>query len=256
MASADFDFTNETGRTLSGQLETGLKPVGAWAVFAHCFTCNKSSLAATRVSRALADRGIGVLRFDFTGLGDSEGKFGSGLSGDVADVVCAAKAMNTNGMRVQLLVGHSFGGAAVLAAAHAIETVRAVAVIGTPFDAEHVLSHVSSTLEGSSKGERIQLSIGGRDFELGTEFVADICSHNQQERIQNLGRALLVLHSPIDEVVSVDNAALIFQSARHPKSFVSLDDADHLLGVKGNAEYAAGVIAAWSDRYLKSVLSG
>lgn len=252
MASTDFDFVNGTGRKLTGRLETGAAPPRAWAVFAHCFTCDKSSLAAIRVSRALAERGIGVLRFDFTGLGDSEGQFGSGLSGDVADVVCAANTMNAGGMKVQLLVGHSFGGAAVLAAAHAIETVTAVAVIGAPFNAEHVLTHVGSTLEGLARGERVQVSIGGRDFELGAEFVADICSHNQEERIANLRRALLVIHSPIDEVVSIDNAALIFQAAHHPKSFVSLDKADHMLRLGSDADYSASVIAAWADRYFSS----
>ena len=253
MTSTDFDFTNANGRPLTGRLETGAKPVRAWAVFAHCFTCNKSSLAATRVSRALAERGIGVHRFDFTGLGESEGQFGAGLSSDIADVVCASEAMKASGMEVQLLVGHSFGGAAVLAAAHAIISVRAVAVIGAPFDAEHVLAHVGSAFDGLGRDERVRVSIGGRGFELGAGFVADICSQNQQERIANLRRALLVLHSPIDDVVSVDNAALIFQAAHHPKSFVSLDDADHLLSLKADSEYAASVIAAWADRYLKPV---
>jgi putative redox protein len=250
MPPNDFDFANRTGRKLTGRLETGASPPRVWAVFAHCFTCDKSSLAAVRVSRALAKRGIGVLRFDFTGLGESQGQFGSGLSGDVADVVSAANAMNAAGMKVQLLIGHSFGGAAVIAAARAIETVTAVAVIGAPFDAEHVLAHVGSTLDGLAPGERVRVSIGGRDFELGTEFVADIRSHNQQERIANLRSALLVIHSPIDEVVSVDNAALIFQSAHHPKSFVSLDTANHMLSVESDAEYCAAVIAAWADRYL------
>ncbi|MDO9586853.1 MAG: bifunctional alpha/beta hydrolase/OsmC family protein [Brevundimonas sp.] len=250
MTAADFDFANATGRTLTGVLESGQGPVRAWAVFAHCFTCDKTSLAATRVSRALADRGIGVLRFDFTGLGESEGQFGAGLSGDVQDVVCAARAMAAAGMEPRLLVGHSFGGAAVLAAAHALETIRAVAVIGTPFDAEHVLTHVGSTLEGLASGRRVPVSIAGRDFELGADFVEDIRSHNQQARIAGLGRALLVLHSPTDDIVSIDNASGIFQAARHPKSFVSLDHADHLLTRRADADYAAGVIAAWADRYL------
>ena len=250
MATADFDFSNPAGRKLTGVLETGSGPVRAWAVFAHCFTCDKTSLAATRVSRALADHGVGVLRFDFTGLGESEGAFGQGLSGDVQDVVCAARAMEATGRTPRLLIGHSFGGAAVLAAAGALDSVAAVAVIGTPFDAEHVLTHVGEALEGVAHGRRVPVSIAGREFELGADFVEDIRSHNQKGRIAGLKRALLILHSPIDDIVSIDNASAIFQTARHPKSFVSLDDANHLLTRKADADYAAGVIAAWADRYV------
>jgi uncharacterized OsmC-like protein/fermentation-respiration switch protein FrsA (DUF1100 family) len=250
MTAVDFNFANAAGRALTGVLETGVEPVRAWAVFAHCFTCDKTSLAATRVSRALADRGVGVLRFDFTGLGESEGEFGRGLSGDVQDVVCAARAMEASGRTPRLLIGHSFGGAAALAAAGALDAVAAVAVIGTPFDAEHVLTHVGDALEGVAPGRRVPVSIAGRDFELGAGFVEDIRSHNQQVRIADLGRALLVLHSPVDDVVSIDNAAGIFQTARHPKSFVSLDDANHLLTRAADADYAAAVIAAWAGRYV------
>ena len=256
MTAVDFDFANAAGRSLTGVLETGPGPVRAWAVFAHCFTCDKTSLAATRVSRALAAHGIGVLRFDFTGLGESEGEFGRGLSGDVQDVICAARAMEAAGRTPRLLVGHSFGGAAVLAAAGALDPVAAVAVIGTPFDAEHVLTHVGDALEGVAHGRRVPVSIAGRDFELGADFVEDIRSHNQQARIANLKRALLVLHSPIDDIVSIDNASGIFQAARHPKSFVSLDDADHLLTRKADADYAAAVIAAWAGRYVGAADAG
>lgn len=250
MTAVDFDFANTAGRKLTGVLETGPGPVRAWAVFAHCFTCDKTSLAATRVSRALADHGVGVLRFDFTGLGESEGTFGSGLSGDVQDVVCAARAMEATGRTPHLLIGHSFGGAAALAAAGALDAVAAVAVIGTPFDAEHVLTHVGTALEGAAPGRRVPVSIAGRDFELGADFVEDIRSHNQKDRIANLKRALLVLHSPVDDIVSIDNASGIFQAARHPKSFVSLDDANHLLTREADADYAAAVISAWAGRYV------
>lgn len=251
MPTVDFDFSNPAGRKLTGVLETGQGPVRAWAVFAHCFTCDKTSLAATRVSRALAELGVGVLRFDFTGLGESEGEFGKGLSGDVQDVVCAARAMAATGRTPRLLIGHSFGGAAVLAAAGALDEVRAVAVIGAPFDAEHVLTHVGEALEGVAPGRRVPVSIAGRNFELGADFVEDIRSHNQQSRIAGLKRALLVLHSPVDDIVSIDNASGIFQTARHPKSFVSLDHADHLLTDRADADYAAAVIAAWAGRYVR-----
>lgn len=250
MAAVDFNFTNAAGHQLAGVLERGDVSIRAWAVFAHCFTCDKTSLAATRLSRALADRGVGVLRFDFTGLGESEGEFGQGLSRDVQDVVCAAKAMAANGMTPQLLVGHSFGGAAVLAAAGALETVKAVAVIGAPFDAEHVLTHIDETLKQTPAGQRIPVSIGGRAFELGAEFVRDIRGQNQKARIEALGRALLVLHSPVDQIVSIDNASGIFLAARHPKSFVSLDHANHLLTKTVDSDYAAAVIAAWASRFI------
>ncbi len=251
MAAADFNFANTAGRQLSGVLERGGGTVRAWAVFAHCFTCDKTSLAATRLSRALAERGIGVLRFDFTGLGESEGDFGTGLSGDIQDVVCAARAMADKGMTPQLLVGHSFGGAAVLAAAGELEAVKAVAVIGAPFDAEHVLTHIGPALKDAPAGQRVPVEIGDRAFELGADFVRDICGQNQKARIADLGRALLVLHSPVDEIVSIDNASNIFLNARHPKSFVSLDHANHLLTRAVDSDYAAAVIAAWASRYLE-----
>lgn len=253
MTAVDFDFESAAGHRLTGVLETGPGPVRAWAVFAHCFTCDKTSLAAVRVSRALAEAGVGVLRFDFTGLGESEGVFGAGLSGDVRDVVCAAKAMEASGRTPRLLVGHSFGGAAALAAAGALETVAAVAVIATPFDAEHVLTHVGPGIESLAPGRRVPVSIAGRDFELGPDFVEDIRSHNQRARIEGLKRALLVLHSPVDDIVSIDNASGIFLTARHPKSFVSLDHADHLLTDRADADYAARVIAAWASRYVGDV---
>ncbi len=249
MPTTDFDFANDAGRQLSGKLETGASRPKAYAIFAHCFTCNKNSLAAARISRGLADQGIGVLRFDFTGLGKSEGQFGQGLSSDVQDIVCAARAMDVRGRAPQLLVGHSFGGAAVLAAAGALPGIQAVAVIGAPFAAEHVLKHIGPASEDASEG-RVPVSIGGREFSLGAEFVEDIRSHNQHERIAALGRALLVMHSPIDDIVSIDNASSIFSAARHPKSFVSLDNADHLLLRKEDAQYTAIVIAAWARRYL------
>ncbi|WP_426050678.1 alpha/beta hydrolase family protein [Brevundimonas sp. SL161] len=250
MASTDFNFINAAGRKLSGVLESGQDQVRAWAVFAHCFTCDKTSLAATHLSRALAERGIGTLRFDLTGLGESEGAFGKGLSGDIQDVVCAAQAMARMDMAPQLLVGHSFGGAAVLAAAGELEMIKAVAVIGAPFDAEHLLTHIGPTLEAAPEGDTVLVEIGGRTFELGADFVRDICGQNQKARIEDLGRALLVLHSPTDDVVSIDNAAGIFLTARHPKSFVSLDRANHLLTDKADSHYAASVIAVWADRYL------
>ena len=250
MSGADFNFSNAEGRQLSGVLERGGGPVRAWAVLAHCFTCDKTSLAATRLSRALAGLVVGVLRFDFTGLGESEGVFGKGLSGDIQDVICAARAMAAQGMPPALLLGHSFGGAAVLAAAADLDMVKAVAVIGTPFDAAHVLTHIGPALNDALPGQRVPVSIGGRDFELGADFIHDICAQAQEARIANLGRPLLVMHAPLDRIVPIDNAARIFQAARHPKSFVSLDRADHLLTRRADADYAAALVAAWAGPYL------
>lgn len=250
MGRSDFNFENSAGQRMSGVLELGDRtPPLSYAVFAHCFTCDKSSLAAARISRALADKGIGVLRFDFTGLGESEGDFVQGLSSDIQDIISAAEAMSGRGMTPNLLVGHSFGGAAVLAAANSLPEVRAIAVIGAPFDADHVLAHLGTALGDGAEGP-VPVSIGGREFRLGGGFLKDIMSHNQGERIAELRRALLVMHSPVDEIVSIDNASKIFLAARHPKSFVSLDDADHLLLRDDDATYAAEVIAAWAARYL------
>ena len=250
MASIRFDFQNRAGRKLSGLLETGEGAPSAYAVFAHCFTCSKSSLAAVRVSRSLAARGIGVLRFDFTGLGDSEGEFGGGLSSDAADVVDAARALGERGMKVQLLIGHSFGGAAVIAAAADLESVTAVATIAAPAGADHVLRNIPAEVADLTDDQSREVIIEGRPFRLSGAFVRDVRDQDQNRRIAALGRALLVLHSPVDTTVGIDNASHIFLTARHPKSFVSLDHADHLLTKPADADYAAGVIAAWASRYL------
>jgi len=250
MTSIRFDFQNRAGRRLSGVLDTGEGAPNAYAVFAHCFTCSKASLAAVRVSRALAARGIGVLRFDFTGLGDSEGEFGGGLSSDAADVVDAVRALGQRGMNVRLLIGHSFGGAAVIAAAADLESVTAVATIGAPAGADHVLRSIPPEIADLGDDQAREVIIEGRPFRLSGAFVRDVREQDQDRRIAALGRALLVLHSPVDATVGIDNASHIFLTARHPKSFVSLDHADHLLTKPADADYAAGVIAAWASRYL------
>lgn len=248
MATTKVTFESVRGHSLSGSLESGPEPVRAYALFAHCFTCNKTSLAATRVSRALANRGVAVLRFDFSGLGNSEGEFGNGLSADVQDINAACRAMESDGKAVQLLIGHSFGGAAVLEAAHDLPTVRAVATIGAPFHAGHVLKHARR--DKPEMSDRSAVTVGERTLHLSDAFMADAEQHDPSVRIANLRRALLVLHSPIDSVVSVENASQIFLAARHPKSFVSLDQADHLLLQTEDAGYVASCIDAWSRRYL------
>ncbi|MBV8972632.1 MAG: OsmC family protein [Sphingomonadaceae bacterium] len=252
MGARRFDFVNAAGRQLSGILETG-RETRAAAIFAHCFTCDKTSLAATHVTRALARAGIAVLRFDFTGLGGSGGAI-AGLSSDVADLVAAAAAMAEAGLPPRLLVGHSFGGAAVLAAAGEIDSVTAVATLAAPFAAEHVLHQLSpdthAALAAPGDDDAVPVTIGGRPFTLGRGFIADIREARQDARIAALGRALLVLHAPGDTTVGIDNASAIYAAAKHPKSFVSLDRADHLLRRRADADYAAAVIAAWASRYI------
>lgn len=257
MPSERFDFQNDRGHTLSGRLELPEGGPSAYALFAHCFTCAKTSLAAVRVSRALAAQGVAVLRFDFTGLGDSEGEFGrGGFSGDVADVVAAASAMAAAGKPVSLLIGHSLGGAAVLAAAGDVAEARAVAVIGAPSDPHHVLGQLGRDLATVEAQGSAEVTLGGRPFTVTKDFVDDVRMHDLRGRIASLGRSLLVLHSPIDATVSVENAASIFLTAKHPKSYVSLDKADHLLTRAVDADYAAQVIVAWSAHYLPAAGAG
>lgn len=253
MATRVFDFIGAEGQRLSGRLETPDGPVCAYALFAHCFTCTKDSLAAVRIARALTDRGIGVLRFDFTGLGQSGGDFAdSSFSGSIRDLLAAARAMSEAGVAPGLLIGHSLGGAAVLAAAADLPDVRAIATIGAPFDAVHVTHLLGDGLGRLEAEGEAEISIGGRPFILRKSFVDDLSAHDQAARIRALKRPLLILHSPQDQTVAIDNASSIFMAARHPKSFVSLDGADHLLSRADDATYAAGVIAAWASRHFNS----
>ena len=242
------------GHVLAGVLELpDAEPCG-WAIFAHCFTCSKDSLAASRVSRALAAHGWGVLRLDFTGLGGSEGDFAdTNFSTNLDDLRAAAAFLSAGYGPASLLVGHSLGGAAVLAVAGDLEEVGAVATIGAPSDPGHV-SHLlpGSLAEIEADGEAV-VDLGGRPFCVRRQFVDDLNQHDLLEEVGGLGKALLVMHSPIDLVVSVDHAAALYKAARHPKSFVSLDDADHLLTRAADAEYAAGVLDAWASRYLPKV---
>lgn len=254
MTTAAFDFDNHAGHRLSGRLEVPSGIVRGWALFAHCFTCGKDNIAATRIGRGLAESGLGTLRFDFTGLGASGGEFGRhGFSADVGDLVAAAGAMAAAGMAPALLIGHSFGGAAVLAAAGRIGSARAVATIAAPFAVDHLLHQFSS--EGRAAIEtdgEAEVKLAGRSFRISRSFLDDLQGQgrDQAARIASLGRALLVLHSPRDETVGVENASRIFAAARHPKSFISLDRADHLLSRPADAAYAAAVIAAWARPYV------
>lgn len=252
MISNPFNFTGSLSQRLSGKLDLPEGPVRGYALFAHCFTCSKNSLAAVRTARALTSRGLGVLRFDFTGLGESGGSFAdSTFSGNVQDLLAAASAMEAAGMPPSLLIGHSLGGAAVLATAAQLATVKAVATIGAPFDVHHVTRLFGDGLQALLQQGEAEVHLGGRPFKIRRTFIDDLQVHDQRERISTLKRPLLVLHAPKDDTVGIENATSIFQAARHPKSFVSLDGADHLLTRQDDAAYCADVIAAWAARYLE-----
>ena len=245
-------FSGGDGAVLAARLElpAGAAP-RAYAIFAHCFTCGKDGFAASRTAGALTDHGIAVLRFDFTGLGQSDGDFGNtGFSSNVHDLVAAADFLRTQYAAPSLLIGHSLGGAAVLAARHRIPEVRAVATIGAPADPSHVAHLLREAHDTIQHEGEATVSLGGRDFCVRRSFLDDIADQPQAARIHDLEAALLVMHAPLDETVGVDNARRIFDAARHPKSFIALDGADHLLTRRPDAEYAALVLAAWASRYL------
>ncbi|VVT20183.1 bifunctional alpha/beta hydrolase/OsmC family protein [Erythrobacter sp. EC-HK427] len=250
-----FTFTGADGQRLDGRLEKPLytQPRGA-AIFAHCFTCTKQSRAATLVASALAAKGIAVLRFDFTGLGGSEGDFAeAGFASNIDDLVAAAEALDAAGLPPVLLVGHSLGGAAVIAAAERIPSACAVATIGAPFDAAHVFHHFGEAVEEIERAGRAAVSIAGREFTISRDFLEQGRGQPQAERLARLGKALLVLHAPGDETVGIENASAIFSAAKHPKSFVSLDHADHLLTDPERARFAADMIAAWAGPHLSEL---
>jgi uncharacterized OsmC-like protein/alpha/beta superfamily hydrolase len=251
MTSSTVRFPGSKGHELAARLDLPSLPPRAFAIFAHCFTCSKESKAAAYVSVALAELGIGVLRFDFTGLGASGGEFAeTTFSSNVGDIVTAADWLRTNHAAPAILVGHSLGGAAVLAAAGRIPEAKAVATIGAPFEPSHVKKLLKSSAEEIvAKGEA-EVDLGGRRFRIRREFIDDLEGQAQREAIAGLRRALLVMHSPRDETVDIENATGIFVAAKHPKSFVSLDTADHLLAKREDAGYVARVLAAWASRFV------
>lgn len=251
MHSERIEFPGSQGARLAGRLErTGAAPRG-WALFAHCFTCSKDTRAAVYIARALAEAGFGVLRFDFTGLGGSGGDFANtDFSSNVDDLVAAADWLRAERGAPALLVGHSLGGAAVLAAAGRIPDARAVATIGAPFEPAHVVRQFGDQLERIQADGEAVVQLAGRPFTVRRQMLDDLQGQHQAERIHALRRPLLVLHAPRDAVVDIDNAGRIFQAALHPKSFVALDGADHLLQREPDARYAAQLIATWAGRYL------
>jgi uncharacterized OsmC-like protein/alpha/beta superfamily hydrolase len=254
MPSERFEFPNTRGEKLAALLDRPATEPMAYALFAHCFTCGKDVLAAKRIAEGLTARGIAVLRFDFTGLGASEGEFANtNFSSNVADLVAAANHLREMYRAPAILIGHSLGGAAVLAAAQHCPEARAVVTIAAPVDPAHVTGlfkeHVADI---QVKGE-VEVALAGRPFRIRKEFLDDVAEQTLQRCLVNLRKALLVMHSPTDDLVGIENASAIFTAAKHPKSFVSLNGADHLLSKRADAVYAAEVIAAWSQRYLDMV---
>lgn len=247
------EFPGAEGQKLAARLDAPDGDVRAYALFAHCFTCGKDVFAASRISQALTEHGIAVLRFDFTGLGASEGEFANtNFSSNLADLIAAADYLRQAHRAPALLIGHSLGGAAVLAAAEAIPEVKAVVTIAAPSDPSHVKGLFRDHLaQIESTGEAL-VQLAGRPFHIKRQFLLDAAEHHLSDKIAHLRRALLVMHSPIDGTVDVNNALHIFKAAKHPKSFISLDNADHLITKRSDAIYVANMIAAWSDRYTAS----
>ena len=244
-------FPSTSGPTLAGLIDHPQGPTRGWGVFSHGFTLSKDSPAASRICKQLAIEGIGMLRFDNLGLGDSGGDWGDGsFSHKLADTAQAVRFMNESGHHVRLLVGHSFGGAAVIAAAHQVDSVRAVASIGAPYDPAHVEHNYDALVERILTDGEAPFLIGGKALTLRRHFIQDVRAADLREQIRTLHRALLVMHSPTDNTVGIENASEIFRAARHPRSFVSLEGADHLLTGRNQAKRAARMISAWADPYL------
>ncbi len=245
------EFPGAIADRLAGRLHLTPGRPRAFALFAHCFTCSKDLKAAVAISRGLAEQGIATLRFDFTGLGESAGDFAdSNFSSNVEDLVAAADMLRERYQAPSILVGHSLGGAAVLAAAHRIDEVKAVATIGAPCDPAHVRENFKGKIDEIESEGSATVELAGREFRIKKQFLDDLEDLNQQEKIHALGRALLVFHSPRDETVGIENARRIYEAARHPKSFITLDQADHLLSNRADGRYVSTVLAAWASRYL------
>jgi uncharacterized OsmC-like protein/alpha-beta hydrolase superfamily lysophospholipase len=251
MPAEKFDFRSAQGHTLAALLDRPDGPVRAVALFAHCFTCGKDIKAARRIAEGLKLHGIAVLRFDFTGLGSSEGEFANTtFSSNADDLVAAADHLREKLAAPAILIGHSLGGAAVLAAAHRIAEARAVVTINAPCDPAHVAGLLGEHVDKIRSQGEVEVNLAGRPFRIRRELLDDIAEQKLTERIKNLHKALLIFHSPTDDTVGIDNASHIFLAAKHPKSFISLAGADHLVSRPGDAAYVANVIAAWAERYL------
>lgn len=250
MRSEKVSFTGSLGETLAARLERPAGPARAWALFAHCFSCSKDIHAAQRIARRLTRHGIAVLRFDFTGLGQSEGDFANtNFTSNIEDLVKAAQWLGEDHTAPGLLIGHSLGGAAVIAAAARLPHVKAVATIGAPADAAHVRKQFMDHVDEIEREGEAQVKLAGRPFRIRKQFLDDIEGHKLDEIMGALRAAMLFAHAPLDETVSIDNATRLFVAAKHPKTFLSLDKADHLMSCEADAHHAADVIAAWALGY-------
>jgi putative redox protein len=255
MKTERLEFTGYDGSTLAARLDLPSGKPAAFALFAHCFTCSKDIPAARRIAQRLASLGIAVLRFDFTGLGHSGGEFSNtSFSSNIQDLILAANYLREHYQAPQLLIGHSLGGAAILAAADQIKEAKAVISIGAPADPSHVTHNFKQQVNAIQNEGEADVELGGRIFTIKQQFLDDISGTNLETKISSLKKALLVLHAPLDETVELDNAARIFQLAKHPKSFITLDNADHLLTKPQDADYLSDIIAAWVQRYIDVTL--
>jgi alpha-beta hydrolase superfamily lysophospholipase len=252
MTNERIRFTGAQGHDLSAILSRPSgEPVKACAIFAHCFTCSKDLKPVVNISQALTRHGIAVFRFDFTGLGESEGEFSdTDFSSNIGDLVAAAEYMADSLSPPSILVGHSLGGAAVLKAAARLDEVQAIATIGAPFDPEHVKHLFAGSLDTIEETGSATVTLAGRSFTVSREFVEDLETHGMEQALHELSRPLLVFHSPLDDTVGIENAARIYRAARHPKSFISLDQADHLLLDSADSTYVGTMLATWAARYL------
>ncbi len=254
MRSRKLEFDGENGAKLAARLDLPQGKPRAFALFAHCFTCSKDLNATRRIAVGLAEKGIAVLRFDFTGLGSSEGEFAStNFSSNVADLLRACEMLRKDFEAPSLMIGHSLGGAAVLVAAGQVPEVRGVVTIGAPADASHVLHSFAAKVETIETEGKAEVHLAGRAFTIEKQFLDDLSATSVKQHISALKKPLLVFHSPIDQIVGIENAAEIFMAAKHPKSFISLDHADHLLSKDEDARFVAAAIAAWSERYLPQI---
>lgn len=254
--SEKVEFTGSLGDKLAARLDLPDEPPRAYVLFAHCFSCSKDVFAASRISRSLATLGLAVLRFDFTGLGRSDGDFSNtNFTSNVGDLVAAADFLRSNYEAPQLLVGHSLGGAAVLMAAPQIPEVAGIATIGAPASVEHVEQNISEYINEIEETGEAEVTLGNRPFVLRKQFLEDIRSQKVLDIVSKLRKPLIIFHAPLDDIVSIDNASEIFGAAKHPKSFVSLDTADHLLTKAQDAFYVGGLLSAWAGRFLGETLT-
>lgn len=250
MPSEKVTFEGHSGEELAGRLDTPDGDIKAYALFAHCFSCHKDLPSASRLTQALNRNGVAIFRFDFTGLGQSDGDFANtNFSSNIEDLVKAAEFVQRSWAAPALMIGHSLGGAAVLAAASQLPSVRAVVTIGAPSAAQHVIHNFEDHKDEIMKKGEAEVSLAGRPFTIKKQFIEDLNAQRVDEAVAELKKPLLILHAPLDHTVGIENAGHIFDKAKHPKSFISLDNADHLLTRANDALYAGEVIAAWASKY-------